>query len=257
MIDGHTHLENGPLTPDYCMEFIEAAVAKGIDTLHILDHTHRFIEFAPMYEPLKKADPRQKAWFEKKQLEPLQTYFDLIAEMKSKQLPIEVKFGLEVCYAPRDKAFLKDLLQQYPYDFLIGSIHSIDGLLYDIEAFSREILWDKYDTNAIYQRYYEIMEDMICSGLFTQIGHPDQLKLFHYTPTMDMTPIYERIAALAKRYHVQMENNTGIYYRYHHEDMGTNAAFLNILKQHGVDIITASDAHRSEHVGMYIKEISE
>ena len=31
--------------------------------------------------------------------------------------------------------------------------------------------------------------------------------------------------------------------------MGTNAAFLNILKQHGVDIITASDAHRSEHVG--------
>ena len=51
MIDGHTHLENGPLTPDYCMEFIEAAVAKGIDTLHILDHTHRFIEFAPMYEP--------------------------------------------------------------------------------------------------------------------------------------------------------------------------------------------------------------
>ena len=28
--------------------------------------------------------------------------------------------------------------------------------------------------------------------------HPDQLKLFHYTPTMDMTPIYERIAALAK-----------------------------------------------------------
>lgn len=126
-----------------------------------------------------------------------------------------------------------------------------------MEAFSREILWDKYDTNAIYQRYYEIMEDMICSGLFTQIGHPDQLKLFHYTPTMDMTPIYERIAALAKRYHVQMENNTGIYYRYHHEDMGTNAAFLNILKQHGVDIITASDAHRSEHVGMYIKEISE
>ena len=151
MIDGHTHLENGPLTPDYCMEFIEAAVAKGIDTLHILDHTHRFIEFAPMYEPSKKADPRQKAWFEKKQLEPLQTYFDLIAEMKSKQLPIEVKFGLEVCYAPRDKAFLKDLLQQYPYDFLIGSIHSIDGLLYDMEAFSREILWDKYDTNAIYQ----------------------------------------------------------------------------------------------------------
>ena len=257
MIDGHVHLENGPLTKEYVMQFVEAAQKAGIDCLHILDHTHRFCEFAPLYEDLRKDNQSQRDWFAKKLKEPLANYHRLIAEMKQTELPIEVKFGLEVCYVPKQEAFLKNILCQYPYDFLIGSIHSIDGKLYDMPSFSKEILWDILDTDAIYQRYYEIMEDMICSGLFTQIGHPDQLKLFHYTPTMDMTPIYERIAALAKRYHVQMENNTGIYYRYHHEDMGTNAAFLNILKQHGVDIITASDAHRSEHVGMYIKEISE
>lgn len=255
MMDGHTHLENGPLSVEYCMQFVQAAAKKGMTTLHILDHTHRFKEFAPMYEPLKKADIRQQEWFEKKQLEPLQNYFDLIAKMRKLQLPIEVKFGLEVCYAPQDKAFLRNLLQQYPYDFLIGSIHSIDGLLYDMEAFSREILWDKYDTNAIYKRYYEIMEDMICSDLFTQIGHPDQLKLFHYEPSYDLKPTYERLALCAKQHHVYMENNTGIYYRYHHEDMGTNAEFLAILKQYGVPIMTASDAHKSEHVGMYIQNI--
>ena len=102
-----------------------------------------------------------KDWFEKKKLEPLQSYFNLIEEMKKMELPIAVRFGLEVCYAPQDKAFLRDLLAGYPYDFLIGSIHSIDGLLYDMNGFSREILRDKYDTNAIYRRYYEIGEDMI------------------------------------------------------------------------------------------------
>lgn len=256
MIDGHMHLENGPLTVEYAMKFVEAGVAAGMDTIHILDHTHRFIEFAPMYEPLKQAAPQQKAWFEKKKLEPLSTYHTLIETMKAMDLPIEVRFGLEVCYAPEDAAFIRQITNQYPYDFLIGSIHSIDGLLYDMKSFSREILWDVKDTNWIYQRYYEIMEHMICSDLFTQIGHPDQLKLFHDVPTYELRSTYERIAKLAVEHDVYMENNTGIHYRYHHEDMGTNPEFLTILKEHGVKVMTASDAHQSGDVGKFIKEIS-
>ena len=129
MIDGHMHLENGPLSVDYVMEFVNAGVKAGLDTIQILDHTHRFQEFAPIYTRLKEASPYQKEWLDKKKLEPLQTYFDVIEQVKKMDLPLEVRFGLEVCYAPEDKEFLKELLAQYPYDFLIGSIHSIDGLL--------------------------------------------------------------------------------------------------------------------------------
>ncbi|MEG1732823.1 MAG: histidinol-phosphatase HisJ family protein [Longicatena sp.] len=257
MIDGHMHLENGELSVDYVMEFVEAGVKMGLDTIHILDHTHRFIEFQPLYTRLKEACPQQKEWLEKKKLEPLRAYFDVIEAVKKMELPLEVKFGLEVCYAPEDKEFLRKILKEYPYDFLIGSIHSIDGLLYDMNAFSREILWDKYDTNDIYKRYYEIMEDMICSDLFTQIGHPDQLKIFHYEPTYDLKPTYEHLAILAKEHDVYMETNTGCYYRYKHADLGTNQVFLDILKKHGAKIMSASDAHLPEHVGMYIKEVSE
>lgn len=257
LVDGHMHLENGPLSVEYVMEFVKKGIEMNMDCIHILDHTHRFIEFKPMYESLRKADERQKAWLDKKVLEPLSTYHQVIEEVKKMDLPIQVKFGLEVCYAPEDKALIKEVLSKYPYDFVIGSIHSIDGLLYDMSAFSKDILWDKYDVNDIYKRYYEIMEDMIKSDLFTQIGHPDQLKLFNYYPTYDLTPTYEKLALLAKEHDVYMENNTGIHYRYHHEDMGTNQEFLAILKKHGVKIMTASDAHVPNHVGMLIKEISE
>lgn len=255
MIDGHMHLENGPLHVEYVMEYVNAAIKKGLDTIHILDHTHRFIEFSPLYTRLKEANAYQKKWLEKKKLEPLSAYFALIKEVKNMHLPIVVKFGLEVCFSPEDKLFLKTILAMYPYDFLIGSIHSIDGLLYDMNAFSREILWDKYETNAIYKRYYEIMEDMICSDLFTQIAHPDQLKIFHYKPTYDVTKTYERIAMLANKHDVYMETNSGCFYRYHHEDLGTNTLFLNILKKHNVKIMTASDAHHPMHVGMHIEEL--
>ena len=101
------------------------------------------------------------------------------------------------------------------------------------------------------------MEDMIESDLFTQIGHPDQLKLFHYEPDYDLKPTYEKLAVLAKQHDVYMETNTGCHYRYHHEDIGTNQDFLNILMAHGVKIMTASDAHQPQHVGMHIAQISK
>ena len=43
MIDGHIHLENGPLEKDYVYQIINEAVNKGIDEIQILDHTHRFL----------------------------------------------------------------------------------------------------------------------------------------------------------------------------------------------------------------------
>lgn len=257
MIDGHMHLENGPLNVDYALKFVKAGVEKGMDVIKILDHTHRFFEFAPLYEPLKAAAPQQEAWFAKKKLVPIQVYFDLIEKMKQMDLPIRVEFGLEVCFDPAYTSFLRNLLAQYPYDFIIGSIHSIDGVLYDMPQFSRELLWDVRNTDEIYQRYYEIMMEMIESELFTQIGHPDQLKLFHYTPSYDLYDTYCKIADLAKKHKVAMEHNTGIHYRYKHEDIGTNSTFLKILKDRGVDIVTASDAHQSQHVGMLIPEAIE
>ena len=256
MIDGHMHLENGPLTVEYAMKFIEAGIEKGMDTIQILDHTHRFIEWEPIYDGVKAAAFQQKEWLEKKKLEPLSTYHELIEEIKAMDLPIEVKFGLEVCYVPEYEDKIRELINLYPYDYVIGSIHSIDGLLYDMNAFSREILWDVYDHDYIYKRYYEIMEQMITSDLFTQIGHPDTIKLFNIYPSYDLTPTYIKIAKLAKQHDVYMENNTGCYYRYKHKDMGLSDEFLAILKEYGCKIMTASDAHVPEHVGMYIKEIT-
>ena len=77
MIDAHVHLENGPLSKEYVFEFIDTALEKGIDHLQILDHTHRFYEFREMYADICQADPRQKAWFEKKQKNSIQDFIKL------------------------------------------------------------------------------------------------------------------------------------------------------------------------------------
>ena len=53
LIDGHMHLENGPLTKEYVMEFINEAYKQGFDRIQILDHTHRFKELKLFIKALK------------------------------------------------------------------------------------------------------------------------------------------------------------------------------------------------------------
>lgn len=256
MIDGHMHLENGNLSVAYILEFVHSAHEKGFTEIQILDHTHRFKEFEVIYSELKEY-PIQKTWLENKKMkfkDTLDDYIKVIEEVKKMDLPIKVKFGLEVCYVPKYKETIKEILAPYSFDFLVGAIHSIDGILYDMK-FSKELLWEKFDCDHIYKRYYELIFDLIESDLFTQLAHPDTIKLFNYYPTYDLKPTYHKMAELLNDHHMKAENNTGCYYRYNHKDKGLSDELLNILKEHKVSLITASDAHIPAHVGSCIKDI--
>ena len=120
MIDGHMHLENGPLTKEYVLEFVEEAHKKGIDKIQILDHTHRFIEFEPIYMELKDYEV-QKTWLENKKMkfkDHLADFVNLMEDVKAMDLPIKVTYGLEVCYVPQHEEFIRNILSQYHFDFL-------------------------------------------------------------------------------------------------------------------------------------------
>ncbi|MEG0592959.1 MAG: PHP domain-containing protein, partial [Coprobacillus sp.] len=148
MIDGHIHLENGPLTKEYVLEFVEEAKNKGLSEIQILDHTHRFIEFEPIYKELKEYEV-QKTWLENKKMkfkDHISDFISLMKEVQAMDLPVKVTYGLEVCYVPNHEGYIREVLSRYQFDFIVGAIHSIDGILYDM-GFSKELLWSQYDVN--------------------------------------------------------------------------------------------------------------
>ena len=247
MIDAHVHLEKGPLTKEYVQEFVDCALSKGIDTLYIEDHSHRFKEFLPIYEPYRFLDA-QDAWLNARFKSTLNEYLELIDRCRKEDYPIKVLFGIEICYQDCIKDILKDILKDYRFDFLIGSIHAIDCRIFDC-SFSKENLWDVIDIDHIYEAYFEQEYFLIESDIFTQIGHPDQIKMMNIYPGFELRDQYVKFAQLAKAHDIYVENNTGIHYRYHHEDIGLNKEFLTILKKHGCKVITASDAHTPQDVG--------
>ncbi len=258
LIDGHMHLEYGPLSKEYVLEFVDAAHKKGISEIQILDHTHRFKEFEKMYEPLKKIEV-QKNWLENKEMKfhnTLDEYTEVMEEVKKMDLPVKVKYGLEVCYTEDSEELIRNVLKKYNFDFVVGSVHSIDGILYDM-PFSKELLWERYDTDEIYRHYYIRIMHLVDSGLFTQLGHPDTVKMFDYYPTYELIETYNALADKLIEKKMKAENNVRCHYKYHHNDLGLSDELLKVFKEKGVEIITCSDGHHPEEVGLFIKEADE
>lgn len=256
MIDGHVHLENGPLSLEYILEFAQAAKEKGLAELQILDHSHRFKEFRPMYEPLMEGLPEQRKWLSnpaKKFRDSLDDYIALIEKARAAEMPVKVRFGLEVCYTPESEAFLKELLPKYRFDFLVGAVHSVAGICYDM-PYSEKYLWNACDTEEIYRRYLDSLLSCVTSGLFTQLAHPDTVKLANRYPAEFPEAKWQEIAREMRRRSMKAEYNTGLKYRYHHEDLGLSDRLVEIFLKEGVELITASDAHQPADVARFIPE---
>ena len=257
LIDGHIHLENGELSEEYITEIIETAHQKGFSEIHILDHSHRFREFEGCYEELKSL-PKQSAWLkgEKKFRNSLKEYEDLMERMKKKQRPLKVLYGLEVCYTEKSEERLRDILSDTHFDFLTGAVHSIDGILYDMD-FSDGYLWNKYPADEIYQRYYEILLRCVSSGLFSVLAHPDTIKMKGIYPSYDLKDTYRRLAKACKEYHVIPEDNTGVHYRYGHPDIGLSEELREIFLEYDTGLLPASDAHVLQDIGKCIPDLPE
>jgi len=255
MIDGHVHLEKGPLSVEYAKEFIIQAYKMGLSELQILDHTHRFMEFKEIYDNLLFIKP-QVDWLSNKFKDSLEDYLKLIEELKKIEWPIKVTYGLEVCYESKNEEKLRKILSNYHFDFLVGSVHSVFNTCYDC-PWSKEYLWQKYDSDTIYQEYYREVKKLIESKLFSQLGHVDTIKMFDYYPSYDLTSTYLEVIELAKKNNVKIENNVGCYYRYNHQDLGLSDELLKLCVDNNAEIISASDAHSPNDCGRLILEVSK
>jgi histidinol-phosphatase (PHP family) len=206
-----------------------------------------------MYRPITDYNEYQKDWLNRKMTASLDRYIRFIDKMKGYEFPIDVKFGLEVCYIPETQSFLENILKQYLWGFVTGSVHYIDNWGFD----HKTEFWEGIDVDWAYQRYYQIMLNLIHSGLFTGLAHPDSIKCFGYFPAYDLTEIYQDLAKALNQEDMYAEQSGGLALNYGFKELGLNPKLLRVFKENSVRIRTASDAHKSEHTGVNIRELQE
>ncbi|HLG60766.1 MAG TPA: PHP domain-containing protein [Ktedonosporobacter sp.] len=115
---------------------------------------------------------------------------------------VEVRLGLEVDFIPEKNTVIQASLQAYPWDFLIGSVHEIDGIVFErIDEIGQE------EGEALWLRYMELLRAAVNSGYFSLVSHPVRMgsRNPHLPPTLDDE--LERLAAEATRNDIALEAN--------------------------------------------------
>ncbi len=248
MKDLHIHIERGEYKKEWIDKFVNQAVKMGIDEINLLEHSIRIREFHPCFKEAREYSRYQEKWFKGKeaQAHTMAEYRALIDEIRSCDYPIKINFGLEVCWFEQHEDYIRELLKDGYFDYLLGSVHWIDNWTFN----QRKYQWLGKDVNRIYKRYYEMSETLIKSNIFDIIAHPDLVRCHALYPDYDLSETYYSLCKAAKEHNVMVEMNTS-------KSLGINPDFLKIAKETGVTFSTGSDAHRPEDVGRRIKEVSE
>lgn len=166
MTDVHIHIERGPYTKEWIDKFVEQAIHVGLDEIYLLEHSHRFVEFEPMYSSVCKYSDYQRNWYKSRANRSIKDFLSLITEMRNVAFPIKIKWGLEVCYFPEYEEFIRNILDSFHFDFAVGSIHWIEGFGFDHKA----EFWAGLDIEQLYRKYYDLMLNLIKSGLFSGVS---------------------------------------------------------------------------------------
>lgn len=254
MIDGHIHIERGAYTLDWINQFVSKAVEMELDEIRLLEHNYIFEEFAPMYDSVCAYSEYVDAWFHRSAgIHKLADYLDLIEQVRNKQFPVKIKFGLEVCYFKEFESFISELTKDKGFDFLLGSIHFVDDFAFDHKAEH----WAGLDVDKVYRRYFEDSISLAKSGIFDGIGHPDAIKLFGHKPSYPLSDYYESLAEELSKSNMYADQNSGVARRCPETaSLGMDEGLLRILKKNAVKIVTSFDAHCPEDVGYKIKELN-
>jgi histidinol-phosphatase (PHP family) len=234
IVDYHMHLRNRreEISHDtWAVEpFVETARAAGVDEIGFTEHAYYFKQ-------------TRSLWTVPYQIErcvyDLDAYVNAVLEARERGLP--VKLGLEVDYVPSREDETRTLLAPYPWDYLLGSVHFIDGLGVDGEP----RLLDEVGVEETWRRYFEMLARAARSGLFDSLSHPDLVKIFGArADAFDYAAVVDAIAESG----VAVEVSTAglrkpVGELYPHPDL------LEACRERAVPVTTGSDAHRPELVG--------
>ena len=253
-VDYHMHLETGPLTLEYLERFWRQAQKAGLDEIGISEHGHNYKQFRKTMEHLwtgQNTYPEVVQWLEKDFSRDLDEYVALIQEGKKQGWSL--KLGLEVDYIPGKEAEIAALIDAYPWDYVLGSVHFLDKWAFD---FSPEVGWPEKDVNSAYQAYFTALTKAAASGLFDSITHPDLIKIFRHRPTISLEPYYAELAAALASSDTCVEiNAAGL-----RKPVGRiypEPELLVKCREAGVPITLACDAHYPEDVGKGLDEAIE
>lgn len=235
LIDYHTHHKRCGHAVGELRQYIEQAIRIGVNEIGLSDHM-------PIIHLSKEKILPGMAM----ELNELEKYVQEALDLKKVyKNDINIKVGLEADYIKGYEDRIVDLLEPYPFDYLIGSVHFLGE--WDFSDSRHMYGWQQRDIDEIYTEYFLTVQSLAKSGIYDIIGHFDVIKKYGHRPKNDMTEIIGTTLDVIKQSDMAMEINTSGLNKVV-EEIYPASNIVEKAVQKEIPFTLGSDAHKPESV---------
>ena len=257
MIDYHLHLwphdeSSVWFKLDQIADYCDQAARHGVTELALTEHSYRFVDVMSAMGPYwmrwghEPTCAAMTEYYDFHTRSSLEEYVTLAQRAKAEGLP--VKIGLEVDYVPGQMDVVSNLLGQYPFDVLIGSVHAIGTWQFDdIDSPVHMHEWAVRDVDQCWADYTILLEELAASNAVDVLAHSDLIKVAGHVAS-EPGAYWDLMTQAAAAADVSVELSSAGWVKPVGEQYPAEG-YLDRLVASGVTFTTASDAHGFERVG--------
>lgn len=250
--DYHVHTEFSDDSVYLMDEVVRDAINMKLDEVCFTDHVDYGIKYD--WDSGHKIEYRDGQPFANVDYPKYAALIKALQEKYSGQ--IALKMGLEFGMQMHTINEYEKLFQQYPFDFIILSVHQVDDKEFWTQDFQQGRTQAEYN-----ERYYEEMLRLVKSySNYSVLGHLDLITRYDNAGIYPWAKVRDYVAEILK---IVIADGKGIelntsYHRYGLKDTTPSKDILALYRDLGGSIITiGSDSHKPEHLGAYISEAKE
>ena len=176
---------------------------------------------------------------------------NLLREIALEYPELQVRVGLEVDYQEGRENQISKMLTDFPFDYVIGSVHQLGGWFFDYPE--EETNHRQWEPDDLYSAYFKLVEKAAASGLFNIIGHFDLIKIFNVRPKTDVRILAARALEAVKDCRLAIEINTNGRYK-PVQEYYPEQKLIELIGKMEIPFTLGSDAHEAAVVGRDIQE---
>jgi len=207
----------------------------GIAELGVSEHVYRFQQALSVWQ--------HELW-RRSAVDDLDAYVGFLRD------ETDLKVGIEADFVVGREDRLANLLEQYEWDYVVGSVHFLGDLAVDHPDFD---IWNARGARVdeVWRRYFLTLGEAARTGLFDILAHPDLVKVWggeRPRPEGDLRRFYElAMDGIAEARPAIEVSTAGL--RKPAGELYPAPAFLEMCLEAGCPVALSSDAHAPGDVG--------